>query len=84
MNTSPASDYLAPTTHVDSAHAAVRDFAQLHARGSNPREQAVALLKEASGRGMLELGPSHAFHIDLLLAPLRGYPPFEALLTPDD
>jgi DNA-binding SARP family transcriptional activator len=54
------------------------------AAGLGRREQAVALLKEASGRGMLELGPSHAFHVDLLLAPLRGYPPFEALLTPDD
>ena len=43
MNTPPASDYLAPTTHVDSAHPAVRDFAQLHARGGTPREQAVAL-----------------------------------------
>jgi hypothetical protein len=54
------------------------------AAGLGRREQAVALLQEASARGMLDLGPSHAFHIDLQLAPLRGYPPFEALLTPDD
>ncbi len=27
---------------------------------------------------------SYAFHDDLLLAPLRGYPPFEALLKPDN
>ena len=33
---------------------------------------------------MLELGPSHAFHADPLLAPLRGYPPFDALLIPDN
>jgi hypothetical protein len=33
---------------------------------------------------MIDLGSSHAFHIDLLLAPLRGYPPFEALLEPDN
>jgi hypothetical protein len=33
---------------------------------------------------MLELGSSHVFHLDLLLAPLRGYPPFDALLEPDD
>ena len=33
---------------------------------------------------MLDLGSSHAFHADLLLAPLRGYPPFDALLKPDN
>ena len=48
------------------------------------REQAVALLQDASARGMLDLGSSHAYHADLLLAPLRGYPPFEALLQPDN
>ena len=33
---------------------------------------------------MLGLGSAHAFHRDLLLAQLRGYPPFEALLKPDN
>jgi hypothetical protein len=33
---------------------------------------------------MLPFGPSHAYHADPLLAPLRGYPPFEALLEPDN
>jgi DNA-binding SARP family transcriptional activator len=54
------------------------------AAGLGRREEAVALLKEASARGMLELGPSHTFHADPLLAPLRGYPPFDALLIPDN
>jgi hypothetical protein len=54
------------------------------AAGFGRGERAVDLLQEASARGMLDLGPSHAFHIDLLLAPLRGYPPFEALLRPDN
>jgi DNA-binding SARP family transcriptional activator len=54
------------------------------AAGLGRREQAVALLQEAKARGMLDLGSSHAFHIDLLLAPLRGYPPFDALLVPDN
>ena len=54
------------------------------AAGLGRREQAVALLQEASARGMLDLGSSHAFHADLLLAPLRGYPPFDALLMPDN
>jgi DNA-binding SARP family transcriptional activator len=54
------------------------------AAGFGRREQAVDLLREASARGMLDLGSSHAFHIDLLLTPLRGYPPFEALLQPDN
>jgi hypothetical protein len=53
------------------------------AAGLGRREQAVVLLREASARGMLPLGASHAFHVDLLLAPLRGYPPFDALLKPD-
>jgi hypothetical protein len=54
------------------------------AAGLGRREQAVALLKEASARGMLPLGSSHTFHADPLLAPLRGYPPFDALLIPDN
>jgi hypothetical protein len=54
------------------------------AAGLGRREQAVALLKEASARGMLPLGPSHTFHADPLLAPLRGYPPFDALLIPEN
>ena len=54
------------------------------AAGFGRREQAVALLRDASARGLLELGSSHAFHADPLLAPLRGYPPFDALLKPDN
>ncbi len=54
------------------------------AAGLGRREQAVALLQEASARGRFGLGSSHAFHADLLLAPLRGYPPFDALLKPDN
>ncbi len=54
------------------------------AAGLGRREQAVALLKEASARGILPLGPSHTFHADPLLAPLRGYLPFDALLIPED
>ncbi len=54
------------------------------AAGFGRREQAIALLQAASAHGMLSLGPSHAFHADPLLAPLRGYPPFEALLRPDN
>jgi len=54
------------------------------AAGFGRRGQAVALLEEARARGMLDLGSSHAFHEDLLLAPLRGFPPFDALLLPDD
>ena len=33
---------------------------------------------------MFGFGSSHEFHTDLLLAPLRGYPPFDALLKPDN
>jgi hypothetical protein len=33
---------------------------------------------------MLYFGASHAFHTDRLLAPLRGYPAFDALLEPDN
>ena len=54
------------------------------AAGFGRRDEAVALLQDASARGMVDLGFSHAYHSDLLLAPLRGYPPFEALLKPDN
>jgi len=54
------------------------------AAGFGRRDQAVTLLRDANARGMLLLGPSHAYHADPLLAPLRGYPPFEALLEPDN
>ena len=54
------------------------------AAGFGRRERAVALLREASARGIVDLGPSFAYHNDLLLLPLRGYPPFEALLKPDN
>jgi hypothetical protein len=54
------------------------------AAGFGRREQAVALLRDASARGRLHWGPSHAYHQDLLLLPLRGYPPFDALLEPDN
>jgi DNA-binding SARP family transcriptional activator len=54
------------------------------AAGFGRREQAVALLRDASARGMFGFGPSHEYHTDLLLAPLRGYPPFDALLKPDN
>jgi hypothetical protein len=54
------------------------------AAGFGRRERAVDLLQEATARGMIELGASHAYHIDLLLGPLRGYPHFEALLKPDN
>lgn len=52
--------------------------------GLGRREQAVALLRDATARGMFDPSPSHVYHTDLLLAPLRGYPPFEALLKPDN
>ena len=54
------------------------------AAGFGRREEAVARLRVARARGMFDFGSSHAFHEDLLLAPLRGYPPFEALLKPDN
>jgi hypothetical protein len=54
------------------------------AAGLGRRERAVALLQDARARGLLDLGSSYAFHSDLLLAPLRGYAPFDALLEPDD
>ncbi len=49
------------------------------AAGLGRQDQAVALLRDESGGGS-----SHEYHTDPLLAPLRGYPPFEALLKPDD
>jgi DNA-binding SARP family transcriptional activator len=54
------------------------------AAGLGRREQAITLLREAAARGMVDLGASHAFHADPLLAGLRGYPPFQALLVPDN
>jgi DNA-binding SARP family transcriptional activator len=54
------------------------------AAGLGRREQAVAFLRDAAARGMVELGASHAFHADPLLSGLRGYPPFDALLVPDN
>jgi hypothetical protein len=54
------------------------------ATGFGRREQAVALLHEARSRGWFPLGSAHVFHVDPLLAPLRGYPPFDALLQPDN
>jgi hypothetical protein len=52
------------------------------AAGFGRREQAVALLRDAAGRGTFPPGPAHVFHQDLLLASLRGYPPFDDLLKP--
>jgi hypothetical protein len=64
---------------------AAQILARAHiAAGFGRREQAVALMQDASARGMLPLGSSYAFHQDLLLASLRGYPPFDALLKPDN
>ncbi len=54
------------------------------AAGFGRRGQAVALLQDLNARGMVHLGSAHALHADLLLAPLRGYPPFEALLKPEN
>jgi DNA-binding SARP family transcriptional activator len=52
------------------------------AAGFGRRQQAVALLREAAARGTLFGGASLVFHHDPLLAPLRGYPPFDALIEP--
>jgi hypothetical protein len=52
--------------------------------GFERRERAVALLREATTRGLVFFGAAHAFHADPLLAPLRGYPPFVAMLRPED
>jgi tetratricopeptide (TPR) repeat protein len=54
------------------------------AAGLNRRDQALGLLRDAASRGMVPLGASHAFHDDPLLAGLKGYPPFDALLVPDN
>jgi hypothetical protein len=54
------------------------------AAGFGRRDQALGLLRDAASRGMVPLGASHAFHADPLLAGLKGYPPFEALLVPDN
>ena len=55
------------------------------AAGFGRREQAVALLQEAAvPRAWFTLGSAHVYHTDPLLAPLRGYPPFDALLRPDN
>lgn len=54
------------------------------AAGLGRREQAVARLLEAGDQGMIYFGVAYFSHADLLLAPLRGYPPFEALLKPDN
>jgi hypothetical protein len=53
------------------------------AAGFGRRERAVDLLADAQSRGIFPMGSSYAYHADPLLAPLRGYPPFEALLHPD-
>jgi DNA-binding SARP family transcriptional activator len=52
--------------------------------GLGRRDQAIALLQEARNRGMIYLGAAYFAHADPLFAPLRGYPPFEALLHPND
>jgi DNA-binding SARP family transcriptional activator len=44
------------------------------------REEAVALLRIPRGYG----SSAAEYHFDPLLAPLRGYPPFEVLLKPDN
>jgi hypothetical protein len=50
------------------------------AAGLGRRDEAVALLQSPRGWGS---SPAE-YHFDPLLAPLRGYPPFEALLRPDN
>jgi hypothetical protein len=55
------------------------------AAGLGRREQAIALLSGVSHRRNAILsGSSHEYHTDPLLAPLRGYPPFEALIKPNN
>ncbi len=64
---------------------AAQILARAHiAAGFGRREQAVALLRDANARGMFDLGSPHEYHTDPLLASLRGYPPFDALLKPGD
>jgi hypothetical protein len=62
-----------------------RLLARAHiAVGLGRRDQAVEHLREAVARGLPFFeSVFHAIHIDPLLAPLRGYPPFEALVKPD-
>jgi hypothetical protein len=50
------------------------------AAGLGRREEAVDLLRTPRRAGS---SPAE-YHFDPLLAPLRGYPPFEALLKPDN
>jgi hypothetical protein len=52
------------------------------AAGLGRREEAVDLLRTPRG-GVYGASPAE-YHFDPLLAPLRGYPPFEALLKPDN
>jgi hypothetical protein len=62
-----------------------RLLARAHiAAGLGRLEQAVTRLQEAGAQGQLYKSVPHAFHADPLLAPLRGYPPFDALLKPDN
>ncbi len=52
------------------------------AAGFGRRNDAVAYLQEARTRGHIPGGSALAFHRDLQLHSLRGYPPFDALLRP--
>jgi hypothetical protein len=62
-----------------------RLLARAHiAAGLGRRAQAVDRLREAVAHGEFWGGAFFTFHHDVLLAPLRGYPPFDALLKPDD
>jgi DNA-binding SARP family transcriptional activator/TolB-like protein len=62
-----------------------RLLARAHiAAGLGRREEAVARLREAGSQGQFYDGAPYTFHQDPLLAPLRGYPPFEALLHSDN
>lgn len=55
------------------------------AAGLRRPDQAVERLREAVAQGLPFWGSAfHAIHTDPLLAPLRGYPPFEALVKPDN
>ena len=54
------------------------------AAGFGRREDAVARLREVRASGHIAGGGALAFHRDLLLLPLRGYPAFDALLRPAD
>jgi hypothetical protein len=62
-----------------------RLLARAHiAAGLGRRDQAVDRFREAVAQGNFWGGAFFAFHHDVLLAPLRGYPPFDALLQPDN